>query len=39
MVVIREPKNFDSDFHWPKIVAENLKKEIKFIKKKKKKKK
>ena len=31
MVVIRDPKTFYFNFHWPKDVDENLKQEIEFI--------
>ena len=30
-IVIRDPKTFYFDFHWPKNVDENLKHEIQFI--------
>ena len=33
MIVIRDPKTFYFNFHWPKYVDENLKREIKSIKK------
>ena len=31
MIVIRDPKTFCFDFHWPKDDDDNLKHEIKFI--------
>ena len=31
VIVLRDPKNFDSDFHWPKHVDKNLKYETEFI--------
>ena len=31
MIVIRDPKNVDFDFDWPKDVDENLKHETEFI--------
>ena len=31
MIVIRDPKTFAFNFHWPKDVDENLKHEIEFI--------
>ena len=31
MIVIRDPKTFNFNFHWPKDVDENMKHEIEFI--------
>ena len=31
MIVIKDPKTFYFDFHWPKGFDENLKHEIEFI--------
>ena len=31
VIVLKDPKNFDFDFHWPKHVDKNLKYETEFI--------